>query len=253
MKKTLLISGTAFLFLCFLGLGLWAGRRILHEPSPVPVSLDSLEDPSPSQQVSQSATTLEPAGEMVLIVLTRSEASGQTVEGVWLLSTDREENQVNFLPVLPSQAEDGRVRDQILRAAYGLNEPGQPGPDFFRVLRERNLNWDGYLVVAEDQLVELEDYLTGSNLIPGGSLESLWYDPDTAEQSRNHQADLLQSACEALQKIEFTPEDRQVMEGLLNQPGLAGTSAAGKVFVSAENSAGTLPVCLFPTLDGSSR
>ena len=258
MKKNLLTAAAAVLFLIFLGLGILTGRRLIGSPTPTPEPAFLVEEPAPIQpQTSETVTlapaALEPAGEMVLVLFTSRREGSHSLEGVWLLSTDRSENRGNFLPVLPSQAGDGPVRDQILRAAYSLAGDNQPGANFFRVLKERNLSWDGYLVVTEDKMAELAAASGDHFELPGGKAAVLRYDPGGRDQVRLSQAEVLEAACGLLNQGEFSPQVQQAAADLLDQPGLNATSAAGLTWAPAGGEFGAAVECLFPTLGATSR
>jgi hypothetical protein len=189
---------------------------------------------------------------MVLILFTSRREGASSLEGVWLLSTDRSESKGHFLPVMPSQAEDGRVRDQILRAAYSLEGGEQPGADFFRVLEERNLSWDGYVVVSEDTALDLAVSSGPEAGFPAGDQAAFRSQSEQADLVRLHQADLLGAACRLLNQGELPARGQQIAEGLLNQPGMIGTSAAG-LTQAPDGGSGQPLTCLFPTLEDTSR
>jgi hypothetical protein len=263
MKKNLLTAAAAVLFLVFLGLGILAGRQLIgasastsepafHEEA-AEAPLPHTEEPEDQAAAGLEQAGLEPAGEMVLILFTSRREGTPNLEGVWLLSTDRSENIGHFLPVMPSQAEDGGVRDQILRAAYSLEGGEQPGADFFRVLEERNLSWDGYVMVGEQSAFDLAAASSPEAGFPAGYPAAFRSQSEPADLVRLHQADLLDAACSLLKQGEHPAGVRQTAEELLNQPGLSDTSAAELVWAPADEGSGQTLTCLFPTLEDTSR
>ena len=253
MKEKILTGSFIVLFALFALLGLKTSEGFFADPTPTPApELALAEEPTvpEAEDGSQDVPpTLAPRGEKVLIFFTSREDEQPTaLDGVWLLAADKEQDRGNFLPVLPSQAADGQARDQILRSAFSLSGDGQPGEDVFRVLEERELTWDGYLVLDRDTL---EDLLA---TLPAGAVENtprlgeLVYRAAQRENVRTHQASFLGSMCDLFQRGQVTGAALEASAALLNQPGLADTSAASWTLTGGEIHGQQPLECLFPTL-----
>lgn len=241
--KNKIITGTfVSLFFLFLFLGIISSRKITSSPN-------EQESATLTASPRAESTALEPPGELILVIITRK-MENQTVlpQGVWLLTTDRDRNLGNFLPLLPSQAEDGEVRDKILRSSYSEDENGQPGPNFFRVLEERNLTWDGYLIMEDSTLSGLYQRVESEEKGHFTSLDQIWYQPERRTVVREAQAKLIAEICDLFNQGKGSESLLSEISILLDQAGLDDT-AVGRLDRRGEvHQKQSLIECHFPTL-----
>lgn len=242
--KNKMIAGTFIsLFFLFLILGIISSRKITSSSTEqVPAELTS----SPRAE----STSLEPSGEMILIIFTR-QMENQAVwpQGVWLLTTDRDRNRGNFLPLLPSQAEDGEIRDKILRSSYSEDENEQPGENFFRVLEERNLSWDGYLLLEHSTLSGLYRQVEGENKVYFPPLDQLWYQPEQRAEVREAQAQLIAEVCDLFNQDKLSEDMASDISVFLTQPGLDETAVGQLEYGGEDKPDQGVIECIFPTLE----
>lgn len=256
MKKKLLTGSFLLFFFLFLYLGFRTSLRVF---APESTHTAAVKGENQKLEPLTTETPLPSQGEMILLVLSHQTSPGSsTPEGVWLLSRSGSGGKVNFLPVLPSQAADGRVRDQILRASYSWEGSNGPGEDFFRVLEERNLTWDGVLVLGTADLERLyqEDDSLGSAY---PALQDLLYAPENRNSVRRAQAELIAGVCQLIQGQDVTGPVQDLILRLVAEPGLGGTTLSefsfGESGDEAEGPAEGVSQleCSFPTLDLTTR
>ena len=253
MKEKILTGSFIVLFALFALLGLKTSEGFFADtpasPLPAPSGQKAAEETEPADSASALPPTLAPRGEKILIFFTdHADDRPPALDGVWLLATDKEQDRGNFLPVLPSHAEDGQTRDQILRSAFALNGDGQPGEDVFRVLEERELSWDGYLVLDRDNLQDALETLPAGAGEDMPQLVAMVYRADQREDTRAEQAAFIGGVCDLFQRGQITGSALEAAAALLNQPGLADTSAGSWVLTGGESDGQQPLECLFPTL-----
>ncbi|MDZ7843856.1 MAG: hypothetical protein U5K99_03500 [Anaerolineales bacterium] len=242
--KNKMIAGTFIsLFFLFLILGIISSRKITASPTE---QVSATLTASPRAE----STDLEPSGEMILIILTQ-QTEGEAVlpQGVWLLTTDRDRSRSNFLPLLPSQAEDGEIRDKILRLSYSEDENGQPADNFFRVLEERNLTWDGYLVMEESTLSDLFQRVEGEEKGHFTSFDQIWYQPEQRAVVREAQARLIAEVCDFFNQGKLSDDLASDISDFLDQPGLDETAVGQLEYGEEDKPDQGVIECIFPTLE----
>lgn len=178
-------------FLLFLFLGIRTGEFIGGNRS----SLSRNEELLPTLDV--------PDQKLLLLILVEDLSAPEPgLEGVWLINFLADDRAVMIFPLLPSQAKDGLDRDQALSDNFALDEDLHPAPRFFEILENRDVSWQGYLLLDRLVAAEVIDFLGGLDLGDGqrsGSeiLNSLRKWPDDRMFALYDQGKMLETACRA--------------------------------------------------------
>jgi len=206
-------------FIAFLFAGLQMGKAIFapHDPVPVLQGEASLPLPNPEDNF------------LLVIQVDNMHTEEIYLEGVWLITFQTQEPSLSFLPLLPSQADNAMERDKKLASAFALDDKNQPAPEFFKILSERNISWQGYIIIDQWSITEIISFLGGVDL--GSGLKSgieIIDELHTRSQDRllaqRDQALLLQAAClrgaKTSQEISFS----QVLTALPSHFAMGGIS-----------------------------
>ncbi len=175
-------------FLAFLFTGMKVGEKILAHPA--------------SASQGKTSTTFPDQEDKFLLVIQVEDLSTKKpyLEGVWLINFQSQKPAFGFFPLLPSQADNGMERDQELASAFSLNAENQPASKFFKILSNRNVSWQGYMIIDQWATIEIIDFLGGIDLGEGlqsgiqviGGMHSRSQNRLLAQHD---QANLLQGAC----------------------------------------------------------
>jgi hypothetical protein len=112
---------------------------------------------------------------ILLIGVDSFQAEEPRLEGVWMVLYLRDTPHFMLVPVYPSQVQDenqSALVDQNLARLFSLEDGQVPNAMFLQALKDKQLWWDGYIVLDKSALVEIlamtssENEITGHNQPP---------------------------------------------------------------------------------------
>jgi len=189
---------------------------------------------------------------LLLIQVDELEGEAAVLESVWLVGYGGQDGDLLFFPLLPSQAGDGKERDQDLKAAFQVQAGGRPPSGFFNLLRDRNLDWSGYLLIDQKGLESISRTLEGGEGVDGApsSLETFpaWGSASTGRRDdRIAQARFILSTCEKAAGLNSSDFLGDMFTRYANHLILEGMSLSAMDQIW-EPIVGGDGVCQFPTL-----
>jgi len=232
-------------FSLFTVLGVESAQSLFSDPPDTISAADPLGEESLDPDTGE-----EPF--LLLIQVDDLQGEASVLESVWLLGYGGQDGDLLFFPLLPSQAGDGKERDQDLKAAFQFQDGGRPPSSFFNLLRDRNLDWSGYLLIDQKGLALISRSLEGGEGMDGApsSPETFpaWGSASTGRvEDRIAQARFILRMCE--QAAGFNSPDflGDMFTGYANHFLLEGMSlsALNQIW---EPIVGGDGVCQFPTL-----
>jgi len=198
MNKKLVLVLFSIFFVLFLFLGLETGERLFpHLLGSGNVSASSLE----AEVENGDNGEKEPF--LLLVQVDDLSRDKPVLETVWLMSYGDPEGELLFFPLLPSQAVDGAERDRSLVSSFALDKRGYPHPDFLRILKDRNLDWSGVMLLDRIALREVVSALGGvrveDTLYTPAEISTLWgMAQGDREKGRMIQAQFIRGVCNRL-------------------------------------------------------
>ncbi len=136
-------------------------------------------------------------------------SSTPNLEAVWLASYIAGDNNIRWLPILPSGDRSISVLERNLSDAFSLEiKDGNINisEDFLKVLEDNNYWWSGYIVLEEHSLVQVLRQLgrievNGYTFTTNQVMEQLPIDLGNPQAAYEAQTAVLQSACRKLSQI----------------------------------------------------
>ncbi|MFO7943016.1 MAG: hypothetical protein R6U51_01745 [Anaerolineales bacterium] len=232
-------------FSLFTVLGVESAQSLFSDPP------DTISDSDPLVEESLDPDTGEEPF-LLLIQVDELEGEAAVLESVWLLGYGGQDGDLLFFPLLPSQAGDGKERDQDLRAAFQIQDGGRPSSGFFNLLRDRNLDWSGYLLIDQKGLESILRSLESGKGVDGALsfLDSFpaWGSASTGRgDDRIAQARFILSTCEKAAGIDSSEFLGDMFTRYANHLILEGTSLPDLNQIW-EPIVGGDGACQFPTL-----
>lgn len=232
-------------FSLFMVLGVESAQSLFSDPP------DTISDSDPLEEESLDPDTGEEPF-LLLIQVDDLQGEASVLESVWLLGYGGQDGDLLFFPLLPSQAGDGKERDQDLKAAFQIQDGGRPPSGFFNLLKDRNLDWSGYLLIDQKGLESILRSLESGEEVEGAqaSLESFptWGSASTGRgDDRITQARFILNTCEKAAGINSSNFLEDMFTRYANHLILEGMSlsALNQIW---EPIVGGDGVCQFPTL-----
>ena len=173
------LTGTILLFLLIFSFSLWLGRGIgttTRRSVLAAISSSSRHSSSVALELKQAKHNLSQTKVAAQRARdTRQEASGRQrnilligvdslqseaprLEGVWMVLYLRDTPHFMLLPVYPSQTQNQdnpALIDQNLARLFSLEDEQTPNPLFLQALKDKQLWWDGFIVLDKSALVEI--------------------------------------------------------------------------------------------------
>ncbi|MBS1250930.1 MAG: hypothetical protein MAG431_02529 [Chloroflexi bacterium] len=200
---------STFSFLIFLFLGIRVGETFF---------LPSASAQTHQERLSPARTdTEEPI--LLLIYVDDLNKKKPSLEGVWLANFQNQQSSLLFFPLLPSQAKDGARRDKKLTSTFSLNDENQPSRDFFEILSERNVSWQGYMLIDQWAAIEIINFMGEINLsesLKNGTIAISELHPRSQDRllAQHDQAQLLLGTCRKASEISLETAFSQFLTAL---------------------------------------
>lgn len=232
-----------FFFALFLFLGVETGESMFSDPG------QSTPMATSETPVVEGEGVFEVENPFLLLIQVDDLAEEEPqLDGVWLMSYGRGMEELLFFPLLPSQADDGDVRDQALVDVFGLNDGSRPHRRFFDLLEDRNLAWTGYLVLDRAALGELWRLVAEPSQNSDGMSAWAGESFENRAQIRREQAQFISALC---QRMSVRDPDGSLLSLFDTLPGhiyLEGMSSRDLSQIWQPITQGGPGGCQFPTL-----
>jgi hypothetical protein len=180
-----------FIFSAFMLTGMWTGTKIgkgFQSPDTAgdgryPAAQPTYPVPGISSSLGNAHTSwVEPSGKPVriegheqgqhlnplqqsnflLIGVDRLDTVAPQLESIWLAMYLTDTPRVFWMPIHPTILPAGSslhiTADPVLASSFSLSSANKPSTDFLRLLNDRGLKWNGYIVVDKTALAQIIDF-----------------------------------------------------------------------------------------------
>lgn len=186
----------------------------------------AIVEPSPSASASNIqpipagiTTPVSATGQhnLLVVVVDKLNSDQPRLQSAWLALSIPRSPRLTMLPLYPAALKGGPKEDARLAAEFALTAEGAPKEGFLKILREKDLWWNHYIVVDHTALEKMVDLLggfqLGSEQIDGKhAIEKLPSPVDYPRPALLGQATLLAQLCEGTAAKLNSSDPKRVLE-----------------------------------------